>query len=518
MKNIFPIAVRTNHCTMPPYLSEQLQWIELRHLFMEKRLERFLKMMNAQITLQSFVIDIQFEDYQPTLHLFSQMEQGLSHFEEALQTHIRQIDWQDFIHSFEVDMPQEQKLEVWKTVMVVLKKFISGYLKVEEKGAFIPTNFAYFTTRQDEGKDYYCFGFEMHLFDQLEYMHYSHNEFFLHAFKEFYKEIANEYTHLIEKDSEYTATDEHIEFLMEQSEVSMSELLRHHGEKRVLKALQTTLGQMERRTFFKRDIVDTLNMISSLTYESDTVRGQILFCHAKDVEKYMEFSEPIPLEKVRRVRKLLQTATSRIYLLCDGKYIYGLTQDHYKPEQAVEIVFKHTLFWQVNLYTAGNRETLLQMNNSIPQIVVLRVNEQRVKEAYEQIFHMPMSKNMKLTIRQAKKQEKGTMLVITNKAVEEAERLHEQSFSITNHQMLNRKFVESLTMVDGALLLNPESDCYAFGVILDGVAGETGDITRGARYNAAIKYLSLFKALYQDGACLIVVISEDNLVDVLGTV
>jgi len=65
-----------------------------------------------------------------------------------------------------------------------------------------------------------------------------------------------------------------------------------------------------------------------------------------------------------------------------------------------------------------------------------------------------------------------------------------------------------LTPIDGAILLNPEGECYAFGVVLDGLATEIGDPSRGARYNSAIRYMKSSKH-----ACLAVVVSEDSGVD-----
>ena len=52
--------------------------------------------------------------------------------------------------------------------------------------------------------------------------------------------------------------------------------------------------------------------------------------------------------------------------------------------------------------------------------------------------------------------------------------------------------------------------CYSFGVILDGIACiDKGDNSRGARYNSAIKYLE------SNPDSIIIIISEDGMIDVI---
>jgi DNA integrity scanning protein DisA with diadenylate cyclase activity len=67
-----------------------------------------------------------------------------------------------------------------------------------------------------------------------------------------------------------------------------------------------------------------------------------------------------------------------------------------------------------------------------------------------------------------------------------------------------------ITSIDGAVLLDPEGYCYSIGVILDGKASGHGNGTRGARYNSAVRYVE--SSPYP---CLVVVVSEDGMVDVL---
>lgn len=79
---------------------------------------------------------------------------------------------------------------------------------------------------------------------------------------------------------------------------------------------------------------------------------------------------------------------------------------------------------------------------------------------------------------------------------------------------LDLKFPQ-LTSIDGALILDFDGNCYAYGVILDGIAKGKGEQGRGARYNSAITYINnrflgkLRKKIFA------VVCSEDGMVDVI---
>jgi hypothetical protein len=60
------------------------------------------------------------------------------------------------------------------------------------------------------------------------------------------------------------------------------------------------------------------------------------------------------------------------------------------------------------------------------------------------------------------------------------------------------------------MLLTPKGVCHAISVILDGIATDAGDPSRGARYNSALRYLS---SANSPTMCLVV--SRDGNVDLL---
>src|SRR5690606_18387049 len=121
-------------------------------------------------------------------------------------------------------------------------------------------------------------------------------------------------------------------------------------------------------------------------------------------------------------------------------------------------------------------------------------------------------KNFCSLIEKAMEQKHGTMLIISDHANEEAERLEKQSTRVKSRS-IDDELMESITAIDGAVLLDTEGQCHAIGVILDGTMERgKGEPSRGARYNAAVKYLSY--ARQRGHKVVIVVVSEDGMVDI----
>lgn len=115
-------------------------------------------------------------------------------------------------------------------------------------------------------------------------------------------------------------------------------------------------------------------------------------------------------------------------------------------------------------------------------------------------------------VREVINQKRGTMIVISDKAVEESQRPRNQSTTVVPTP-LTPDLLSPLSSIDGAVLIDPHARCHAIGVILDGVASDLGSPARGARYNSAVRYLEY--AWSQKHLCVAVVISEDGTVDLL---
>jgi DNA integrity scanning protein DisA with diadenylate cyclase activity len=75
---------------------------------------------------------------------------------------------------------------------------------------------------------------------------------------------------------------------------------------------------------------------------------------------------------------------------------------------------------------------------------------------------------------------------------------------------LNPQIIKKVTAIDGAILIEPSTICHAIGVILDGLASDKGTLSRGARYNSAIRYVESSK-----NPCLVIVVSQDGMKDLV---
>lgn len=78
----------------------------------------------------------------------------------------------------------------------------------------------------------------------------------------------------------------------------------------------------------------------------------------------------------------------------------------------------------------------------------------------------------------------------------------------------SKSVLKQLAAVDGAIFLDFNGMCYAFGIILDGVVKYSGKNSRGSRYNSTKTYTEWIREdLYPGTTILGVVKSEDGMVD-----
>ncbi|WP_418749090.1 diadenylate cyclase [Faecalibacillus intestinalis] len=104
------------------------------------------------------------------------------------------------------------------------------------------------------------------------------------------------------------------------------------------------------------------------------------------------------------------------------------------------------------------------------------------------------------------------MLLFTENALKETERLHSAGYQVSIREDMNARWIEAIGKIDGAMLLDQYGKLYMVGVILDGEIPAKGvNTSRGARYNSAVKYSYSHKKEKH----LLVVISEDGYFDVI---
>ena len=261
-------------------------------------------------------------------------------------------------------------------------------------------------------------------------------------------------------------------------------------------------------------LFDACNVISSMRYEGSESVGRMIIARKNhpNIEATISFISPVKLHEYRAARKLLEMSGGDISLLCDSAYIYGLGRlvgvyDH-RAEDLFTINFTKHYSWEL-IY---GEYTLMQVSYNQPHLPKPLVDQKKFFSDVRRIFNNISEKQLNTlweNVLEATTQKHGTMIVVSEGAEKEAHRLGNQSTGIEPLH-LTPHLIQKLTAIDGAILISPDSTCYAIGVILDGLATQKGTPSRGARYNSAIRYVETTKY-----PCLAIVISEDGTIDLV---
>ena len=299
-------------------------------------------------------------------------------------------------------------------------------------------------------------------------------------------------------------------------EKSLSEIIKRAGHT----LLQAILGNPVASNPFEK-----FNKISSLSYEKSFSEGKILLLNAQAayalasehvLKPLVQFESKVPLSSTRHIRKILELSNSDIYLLSDGEYLYSTVAFTENPNATYHfftIEFTNYFSWQLN----HNGNKLMQVIHEEVYIPKPKISYSAFNTELRKVFpglESRRSLNLYRLILEALTQTKGTILVISKNARSEAYRLRNQGFLI-EALSLTPSTIRSITSIDGAVLMDLDGYCHGIGVILDGVATEKGDPSRGARYNSAIRYVETISKTPNYSNCFSIVISEDGDVDMI---
>jgi len=262
-----------------------------------------------------------------------------------------------------------------------------------------------------------------------------------------------------------------------------------------------------------KGLYDSFEALASTAYEGRAGSGSvILACDGHScVDVAVRLRVPISVRERLQFRKLLEITGPDLSLLVDGTTIYGLGSVSEEYDGTTEDVFRYTIIEQGIWQMSHNGSPLLRVANGHPQLPRPRVSPALFVDSMRRVFATVSDDNIRAIWRLAQtavSASKGTMLVVTTAAAQEAKRLAPQALAI-EPQRIDSRLLRSLTRIDGAVLLTPDGTCHAVGVILDGIATGVGDPGRGARYNSAVRYTAASSA-----PCLIVIVSEDGMIDV----
>jgi len=254
------------------------------------------------------------------------------------------------------------------------------------------------------------------------------------------------------------------------------------------------------------ELFDLFNQIALLHYEEAESSGFLVLCRPESQTlnlPIIKFTTPFIVRDVRAVRKMLQISEQRLRLLCAGETVYGFATGVDHPD-TLTIQFQKHGMWEVR--QAGS--VVVQVN----ELAFTTVSRDCLMDTLERVFgRIPPFQMQHLwdLIEAAKRQVRGTNLLITTEAAAEADRLGNQCTQLTPVK-LTPALMERLTSIDGTVIMDTRGICYGIGAILDGIVSPRGDRTRGGRYNSALMYID---------SCLspsvIIVVSQNGTVDLV---
>ena len=254
------------------------------------------------------------------------------------------------------------------------------------------------------------------------------------------------------------------------------------------------------------DLFGSANRFSSLTYERSGAKGHLAVTQQDNLSNKLKvrFQNPISLGNARSMRKLLEITDESTTLLADYISVHGLGECSPAPDVS-EITVEGHAKWSISI----DNTILMRVNYghaTLPSQILdkdffIDISERTIGGAeVERIWN---------TVQFALKEDHGTTIVVSSDPVSEIKRLGQEALAI-RPEYLDYEDIARLGRVDGAIMLGADGRCYAFGVILDGLATSSGDRSRGARFNSSVRYQQTTGV-----RTMVIVISDDGTVDIV---
>lgn len=265
---------------------------------------------------------------------------------------------------------------------------------------------------------------------------------------------------------------------------------------------------------FAHGLRDALDAVSAQTYEGRPGVGRLVLAQPNhpDVKCEVTFEHEVPVSVPRSFRKALEMSGPGFELLCDGRRVYGLGWQLASYDARSEQCFSVRIVGNGSWELWHGSTPHLRVDNGHPTLPRDRVDAETFSLTVQRLFPDASASSAEILWDMAQaciRQQHGTMLVVHPNASAEGARLLPQAYTVEPTHLGPSAFT-ALTKVDGAVLVSPEGLCHAVGVILDGAATGTGDISRGARYNSAIRYLA-----GMGKGSMVIIVSEDGRIDIL---
>ena len=277
--------------------------------------------------------------------------------------------------------------------------------------------------------------------------------------------------------------------------------------------------------FYRLDI-SFLQTLSALTYEGSYVDCSLIVPRydSKPEERRtarrgmdIVFRDPpqFSAENLRQIRKLMELSDKNTALVISeqGK-IRGITREKARMSECFVRMWGN-LCWTIT-YDGTKKISYYDAKYHLHAAGASSDDLTRILRSMNGDLDAEQLQKLQEVIAEASRQTHGTILVIGSPedTAAESERLA-AARSATEIASVNlyekRDMISCLTSIDGAVLMDTSCNCSCIGVILDGDRVVKGNISRGARYNSTVNYVTRRAQL--DQFFLGIVISEDGTVD-----
>lgn len=275
-----------------------------------------------------------------------------------------------------------------------------------------------------------------------------------------------------------------------------------------------TPGLSINERYINTNLLKTLNLVSSLLYEGSKGVGDLIIVDPKNaaIDFVLKFISPVPLREPRWVRKVLQMAATGTGIIADDENIYGLGRLEESNDPAEQDAFIVTFIDHYHWELRCGDQMLIRSHYGVSRLPQEPFDQTAFLSSYARIFPSSLTEEAlhawNLLKAQARLQH-GSMIVFAEDAASEAERLSKQGTPITPI-ILTEELLQSVSNIDGTILVAPSGHCYAVGVILDGNASEDCVPSRGSRYNSGVRYVGA-----EGSKRLAVIVSDDRTIDII---
>ena len=260
--------------------------------------------------------------------------------------------------------------------------------------------------------------------------------------------------------------------------------------------------------------IDFYNTLASSHYEKRVASGGILLVRETqqcDLKIRFQETHPLDVKNVKQIRKLLEMTTNKLFLVSKDGHAIGLGDYENFNDDFELFIFNGHQRWS---YYRDNREVLSYkagkytfiFDNTINFISYFPNNfiDEKNHEYINSILHAVRLQN------------RGSLLIISDESKSEVERLcmFGRGYAIAPVDLKlpgNSSLLSSLAAIDGAIFLDTNLFCYGIGIILDGIAVNTGLSSRGSRYNSAQCYID--NKGYEEVTA--VIFSDDETIDII---